>query len=106
MGTGIVTRGSAGAHHEAGALEERIEPWLAPHEVAEQLGGVGGVAAREDAITQLRPDARIEQTLLLEARERVCVEHLGTALATGLLFGVLPARRAAQLDPVAALARR
>lgn len=31
---------------------------------------------------------------------------LGTALATGLLFGVLPARRAAQLDPVAALARR
>ena len=31
---------------------------------------------------------------------------LGTALATGLLFGVLPARRAAQLDPVTALARR
>ncbi len=31
---------------------------------------------------------------------------LGTAVATGLLFGVLPARRAAQLDPVAALARR
>jgi len=31
---------------------------------------------------------------------------LGTALATGLLFGVLPARRAAQLDPVVALARR
>ena len=31
---------------------------------------------------------------------------LGTALATGLLFAVLPARRAAQLDPVVALARR
>jgi putative ABC transport system permease protein len=31
---------------------------------------------------------------------------LGTALATGLLFGVLPARRAALLDPVQALARR
>jgi putative ABC transport system permease protein len=31
---------------------------------------------------------------------------LGTALATGLLFGVLPARRAARLDPVTALARR
>ena len=31
---------------------------------------------------------------------------LGTALLTGLLFGVLPARRAAQLDPVVALARR
>jgi putative ABC transport system permease protein len=31
---------------------------------------------------------------------------LATALATGLLFGVLPARRAARLDPVTALARR
>ncbi|MDP2032241.1 MAG: ABC transporter permease [Polaromonas sp.] len=31
---------------------------------------------------------------------------LGTAVLTGLIFGVLPARRAAQLDPVTALARR
>ncbi|MBX3679911.1 MAG: ABC transporter permease [Rhodocyclaceae bacterium] len=31
---------------------------------------------------------------------------IGTALATGLLFGVLPARRAASLDPVQALTRR
>jgi len=31
---------------------------------------------------------------------------LGTALATGVLFGVLPAQRAAALDPVLALARR
>jgi len=31
---------------------------------------------------------------------------LGTALATGILFGVLPARRAARLDPVQALAKR
>lgn len=31
---------------------------------------------------------------------------LGTALVTGVLFGVMPARRAAQLDPVQALARR
>ncbi|MEF8699018.1 MAG: ABC transporter permease [Candidatus Accumulibacter sp. UW26] len=31
---------------------------------------------------------------------------LGTALATGILFGVLPARRAARLDPVQSLARR
>ncbi len=31
---------------------------------------------------------------------------LATALVTGMLFGVLPARRAAQLDPVQALSRR
>lgn len=31
---------------------------------------------------------------------------LGTALLTGILFGVLPARRAAQLDPVQALSKR
>ncbi|MFC3109035.1 ABC transporter permease [Undibacterium arcticum] len=31
---------------------------------------------------------------------------LGTALVTGMLFGVLPARRAAQLDPVQALSKR
>jgi putative ABC transport system permease protein len=31
---------------------------------------------------------------------------LGTALVTGVLFGVMPARRAAALDPVQALARR
>jgi putative ABC transport system permease protein len=31
---------------------------------------------------------------------------VGTALATGLLFGVMPARRAAALDPVQALMKR
>jgi putative ABC transport system permease protein len=30
----------------------------------------------------------------------------GTALATGMLFGVMPARRAARLDPVQSLAKR
>ncbi len=31
---------------------------------------------------------------------------LGTAIVTGVLFGVMPARRAARLDPVQALAKR
>lgn len=34
------------------------------------------------------------------------IAALATALATGLLFGVMPARRAAQLDPVQALSKR
>jgi putative ABC transport system permease protein len=34
------------------------------------------------------------------------VAALGTALATGLIFSLLPARRAARLDPIQALGRR
>lgn len=36
----------------------------------------------------------------------VVLASLGVCIGSGVLFGLLPARRAAQLDPVAALARR
>ena len=34
------------------------------------------------------------------------IAAVGVALGSGLIFGVLPARRAARMDPVAALSRR
>ncbi len=49
---------------------------------------------------------RIYPTLPVAAPAWAVVAALGTALGTGILFSILPARRAARLDPVTALARR
>jgi putative ABC transport system permease protein len=46
------------------------------------------------------------QTLPAYPPQWAVIAALGTALVTGLLFGALPAKRAAALDPVTALARR
>lgn len=67
------------------------------------LGGACGLAlghATVVAIAALYP--AVPFTVPLGAS----LAALGVALATGVVFGVLPARRAAALDPVAALARR
>ena len=45
-------------------------------------------------------------TLPAYAPQWAVIAALGTALVTGLLFGFLPAKRAAALDPVMALAKR
>jgi putative ABC transport system permease protein len=52
------------------------------------------------AIARLFPDFPISAPAWAQAGA------VGIALLTGLVFGVLPARRAARLDPVAALSRR
>lgn len=49
---------------------------------------------------------KIYPTLPVAAPLWAIVAAFGTALGTGILFSVWPARRAAQLDPVMALARR
>ena len=63
---------------------------------AGQLLGVAGVAALVAAFPALpaRPPAW------------AIASSLGTALLVGIAFGIAPARRAARLDPVAALGRR
>jgi putative ABC transport system permease protein len=49
---------------------------------------------------------QVYPTLPVSAPWWAVLAAVGTALITGILFSVLPARRAAQLDPVAALSRR
>jgi len=49
---------------------------------------------------------QIYPTLPVSAPWWAVLAAVGTALLTGILFSVLPARRAAQLDPVAALSKR
>jgi len=50
--------------------------------------------------------SQIYPTLPVSAPWWAVLAAVGTALLTGILFSVWPARRAAQLDPVAALSRR
>lgn len=48
----------------------------------------------------------IYPALTVTAPAWAAVSALGVAIVLGLVFGVMPARRAARLDPIAALARR
>ncbi len=67
------------------------------------LGAMIGLAVGEASSWLLR---QIYPSLPFGAPTWAIVAAIVVALGTGLLFGVLPARRAARLDPVAALARR
>lgn len=68
--------------------------------LAGALVGYGLGLAAAGFIRQLYP------TFPAYAPDWAVLAGLGTALVTGIVFGVLPARRAARLDPVAALAKR
>ena len=68
--------------------------------VATTLGGVVGTVLGIAGSPLL---ARLADALIAFA-PWVVPAALGCALATGLIFGIAPARRASRLDPVAALA--
>jgi putative ABC transport system permease protein len=77
--------------------------FLAEAMVLSLFGGIVGLAVGQAGswlIGQFYPD------LPLGAPAWAVVSALTVALVAGLVFGALPARRAARLDPVAALARR
>ena len=66
-------------------------------------GGLAGLAIGQLTLLVAR---RIYPLLLLKAPWWAVIIAIVVAIGTGVLFGLLPARRAARLDPVVALAMR
>ncbi len=69
------------------------------------LSGIGSVAGLVLGEIGTRVIAQIYPSLPVSAPWWAVLAAFGTALGTGILFSVWPARRAARLDPVMALAR-
>ncbi|HUW25339.1 MAG TPA: ABC transporter permease [Gallionella sp.] len=69
------------------------------------LSGIGSVAGLVLGEIGTRVIAQIYPALPVAAPWWAILAAFGTALGTGILFSVWPARRAARLDPVMALAR-
>ena len=63
------------------------------------LGGLVGTAAGIVAIVGLSRAMQLTMTIPVPA----IVAAVGTSAAIGVVFGFLPARRAARMDPIAAL---
>jgi putative ABC transport system permease protein len=70
------------------------------------LSGAGSVAGLALGEIGTRIIAQVYPSLPVAAPWWAVLAAFGTALGTGILFSVWPARRAARLDPVAALAGR
>jgi putative ABC transport system permease protein len=77
--------------------------FLAEAALLAAAGGALGLAAGYGAARFM---ARLYPALPAAPPAWAVAAAVGLSLGVGLLFGVLPARRAARLDPVAALARR
>ena len=70
------------------------------------LSAVGGLLGLAIGLAGSRLARSLYPELSAGPPSWAMVAALGTALATGLIFSLLPARRAARLDPIQALARR
>jgi putative ABC transport system permease protein len=70
------------------------------------LSGLGGLAGLMLGSAMVRVLVRIFPALPAAAPLWAVGAALGVSLLTGAVFGLQPARRAARLDPILALARR
>ena len=70
------------------------------------LSAVGGLLGLAMGLAGSRLARSLYPELSAGPPSWALVAALGTALATGLIFSLLPARRAARLDPIQALGRR
>ncbi|HEY3326734.1 MAG TPA: ABC transporter permease [Novimethylophilus sp.] len=96
--------GEIGLLKALGATAHTIRTvFLAEAVMLSLVGAVIGVVLGEFAAAVLR---HIYPTFPAYPPSWAVLAGVFTALATGLIFGVMPARRAAQLDPVQALSRR
>ena len=97
-------RAEIGLLKAVGATSRQVQRlFLLEAGLVASLGAVAGVSVGLMGAAVLR---RLYPTLDLVPPVWAVAAGFGVAIATGLLFGVLPARRAARLDPVQALARR
>ncbi|MCQ8116246.1 ABC transporter permease [Methylomonas rosea] len=87
-----------------GATQSQLQRWFLCEAALLSLAGalVGSVIGQFGILVLQWLYPNFPLALPLWAR----LSALAVALATGLIFGVMPARKAARLDPVAALARR
>jgi putative ABC transport system permease protein len=67
------------------------------------LGAIAGIALGAGGIWVMKG---LFPVLDFAAPPWASASAVGVAIVSGLVFGILPARRAAKLDPVAALAKR
>lgn len=70
------------------------------------LSTAGGLAGLGAAFAATRLFRALYPGFPARAPDWAVAAAIGVSLAVGILFGALPARRAARLDPIAALARR
>ena len=109
----------AGSVAEAAATNRQTLPagrlhpllHLLPHRWQEVIAGAAKTATdqhelRSEHIEQRAHTLPQQPAVGPPHRKGFAIAAIGTALVTGLLFGFLPARRAAALDPVMALAKR